>query len=414
MTESAKFPFRTLLPLAIATIFSIFAMGVIIPILPFFVISLGGDAAHAPYIFSAFSLAALLSAPLWGAMSDRYGRKTILLISMVGTLLSYAWLGFADSLWQLYAARMVAGLSAGWMATLQAYVADVTNDDQRAKGMGLMGASFGIGFTFGPAMGALIMSSDRLADGGMLPVAAYHIPSLIALISSGLSLLVIGFFLTSPSIQHQNQALQKQIGQYGVIARWFSPDALRNRKILSLLLLYFSVFLVFTAIEGVFAIWAAAKLGYGPKQVGYLLAYGGFITILVQGGLIGRLSKSIGEVNCVKLALLSLFLALFSFIIADGILMLLLGMGLLALAMGLHNPGMQSLISKAAPDHHKGRVLGTAQSVMSLARVLGPAWGGIVFGLYGVSAPYMVGLIAIACIGIFGSHYLSSFTLTRR
>ena len=158
-----------------------------------------------------------------------------------------------------------------------------------------------------------------------------------------------------------------------------------------LLRLYFLVFIVFTAVEGVFAIWAAARLSLGPGQVGYILAYGGMITILVQGGLIGRLTHYCGEKWLVITALGLLASALFLLANADNMKSLILAMTLLALAMSLHNPAMQSLLSQQAPEERRGLVMGAAQSTMSLARVIGPVWGAQAFALFSPSAPYWIG-----------------------
>lgn len=390
-----KFPFKKLLFLALATALAIFAMGIIIPIIPFYLKSLGGEAQHAPYIYSIFSLAALLSSPLWGSLSDKYGRKQIMLIALFGTALSYGWLSVANDIWHVYGARAMAGLTAGWMATSQAYIADVTDKKHRAKGMGLMGAAFGVGFTLGPALGAFLFSDLDLND---ITRDDFILPSLIALGLSFAAMLLVWVKVKEPEKHASNALKQHDVQQFGILARWFSPAALQSKKIFYLILLYFAVFLVFTAVEGVFAIWAAAKMGFGPKQVGYLLAYGGLITIFIQGGLIAKLAKTIGEAKTVILALINLAIALALFGISDHLWEILLAMSFLALAMGLHNPSMQSLISQNAPEAHRGRIMGTAQSAMSFARILGPAWGAQAFGLIDISAAFWIGLVFIALI----------------
>ena len=397
----SSFPLKALLPAALTTMLAIFAMGLIVPIIPFYVVSMGGEEADTPYIFSTFSLAALISAPLWGALSDRYGRRRVMMLSLIGTVLSYGLLTIADDLIMLYGARIVAGLSAGWMATLQAYVADVTTREQRAKGMGLMGAAFGIGFTAGPGLGAMLFIGK---DHAQLTGNDFILPSLIALGLSLAALLLGAFSLKEPERQRQDEVLQQELNRYGILARWFSPVVFKTPSVTPLLLLYFCVFIVFTAVEGVFAMWAFITLDFGPMEVGYILAFGGFITIGIQGGLIGYLTGKLGEQRVVLCALIALMLALVGLYHTQSLAMLLLSMLLLALAMGLHNPAMQSLISLSAPDLHRGRVLGTAQSAMSLSRVLGPAWGAVIFGLFSVKTPFLIGfcfLVPVTLIAFF-------------
>ncbi len=389
------FPFRQLLPIAFATSLAIFAMGIIIPLMPFYVTTMGGSDANAPYIYSVFSLAALIAAPFWGNLSDRYGRKNILMISLMGTVASYLWLALASDLWQLYGARVLAGITAGWMATSQAYIADVTLTKHRAKGMGLMGAAFGIGFTLGPALGGILFSG-KLEK--FLTPHDFLIPCLISMALSLFALGMIALVLQEPN--HHNQDLQKKkiLETYGFWANWFSPVLYKSPILMKYLGLYFCVFLVFTSIEGIFAIWSATILNYGPSQVGMVLAYGGLITIFIQGGLIGKLTQKYGEAKVVMVAILCLMIALALLIATHSMMVLLLAMSFLSLAMGLHNPAMQSLISKSAPPEHQGLILGNAQSAMSFARVLGPAWGALSFGAFTAQTPHWIGLIFLTMV----------------
>lgn len=396
------FPFRALLPLAIATALAIFGMGVIIPILPFYVTSMGGSEEHAPYIFSLFSLSALIASPFWGALSDRYGRKSIMILALIGTIISYLWLGFATSLWQLYAARIVAGLSAGWMATSQAYISDVTHESQRAKGMGMMGAAFGIGFTLGPGLGAILFANKQTDS---LVASDFTIPSMLALTLSLLAVILVFFKVKEPEKQKHN--LQKEenlIKSHGFFSKWINIEVLKAPGVFPFIFLYFAVFLVFTAVEGVFAIWAFVVLDYGPKEVGILLSYSGLITIFVQGGLIGKLSSRFGEQVVVRIGITSLFFSLIIFSMTTSLIGLIVAISLLSLAMGLHSPAMQSLISRVAPIEYRGSVMGTAQSTMSMARVLGPAWGTLAFGFISPQAPFWIGAIFLIILTLIANY----------
>ena len=358
-------------------------MGVLIPLMPFYLTALGGQDTTAPYLFAMFSLSAFISTPFWGRLSDKIGRKPVLMISLAGTMIAYFWLAFANSVPELFGARILAGLTAGWMVAAHSTIADITSQNQRAKGMGMLGAAFGIGFTLGPGTGGLMMDK-----GPVVPLPEdFRLPALLSLVLAGAAFLILLIFLKEPSRKIEPAPPTKE----NFLQIWIPLEVFRLDGITPLLRLYFLVFLVFTAVEGVFAIWAAARLSLGPGQVGYILAYGGMITILVQGGLIGRLASQCGEKWLVIAALAFLSSALFLLAIADNTPILIVAMTLLALAMSLHNPSMQSLLSQQAPEEKRGLVMGAAQSTMSLARVIGPVWGAQAFALFSPTAPYWIG-----------------------
>ena len=361
-------------------------MGVLIPLMPFYLTALGGQDTIAPYLFAMFSLSAFISTPFWGRLSDKIGRKPVLMISLAGTMIAYLWLAFASSVPELFGARILAGLTAGWMVAAHSTIADLTPQNQRAKGMGMLGAAFGIGFTLGPGTGGLMMDK-----GPVIPLPEdFRLPALLSLGLAGAAFFILMIFLKEPRLK-SDSAPDTDNKRQNFLQLWVPLEVFRLDGITPLLRLYFLVFLVFTAVEGVFAIWAAARLSLGPGQVGYILAYGGMITILVQGGLIGRLASQCGEKWLVIAALAFLSSALFLLAIADNIPILIVAMTLLALAMSLHNPSMQSLLSQQAPEEKRGLVMGAAQSTMSLARVIGPVWGAQAFALFSPTAPYWIG-----------------------
>jgi len=357
-------------PLILATMFNIIGLGTVVPVLPLQTVALGGADGAAPLIFSAFSAAAVVSAPLWGWASDRIGRRPVLLASAGLTLISYLWLAVADGLLDLYGSRILAGLAAGWFAAAAAYVADVTGEADRAKGMGLLGAAFGVGFTIGPFMGGTLAGSED---------PNFALPALTAAGFTGLCVLIALTLLKEPA-RHKAERPER-----------FATGVLRDRRISLLLMLHFTIHLVFTAMEGVFAIWAAANFGLGVREVGFYLAFSGLITVLVQGGLVRVIVPKLGEARVLILAAALLAATMLSILAVQAPLMILIPMGLLALGIGLHNPSMQSLLSQTAPQDLKGGALGTAQSAQSMARIIGPAWGAAVFSAFGSDAPFMVG-----------------------
>jgi MFS transporter, DHA1 family, tetracycline resistance protein len=382
---------RPILPLILATVFSIIGLGIIVPVLPFQVTALGGEKGAAPLIFSAFSMAAVISAPVWGWLSDRIGRKPVLLASALATVLSYLWLANVEGLAEVYTSRVMAGLAAGWFTAAAAYVSDVTSDADRAKGMGMLGAAFGVGFCIGPGLGAWAVGGDA---------PNYALPAYAAAGCAALGLLIAVLFVKEPARHSDDQIVR------------FATNVLRNNNISLLLVLHFTSHLVFTAMEGVFAIWAAAKFGLGAREVGYYLAFSGLITVLVQGGLVRRIVPIFGEAQVIIFAAGTLTATMLAILIVDAPIMILLPMGLLAIGMGLHNPAMQSLLSQIAPKAMRGGTLGNAQSAQSFARILGPAWGAAVFSAFGPDSPFIIGAVIFVGATIFAYYLARRFPKT--
>ena len=376
---------KRLLPLVAATICTIIGLGIITPVLPYLTKGVGASDALVAMIFSAFSAASFLASPGWGRLSDIIGRKPVLLISAGLTVLSYIWLGMATNLWEVYASRIMAGLSAGWLATAQAYVSDVTSAEKRTRGMGLLGASFGIGFTIGPGLGALVLT---VSDGGYLFV------TLASAFFSLAGLTVAWFFVGEPQ-RDKVKVRQK-----------FSPlILLKNHDIARICGLYFLIYLMFTAMEGTFALWGLTRFGLTPAELGLFLVFGGVTNALIQGGLIGVLNKKFGEARLVTFGVVAMFCAMVSMLGVQEKWQILLPMALFSCAMGLVIPAVQSMLTRLADEDSKGVVTGAGQSMASLARILGPIWGGVAFS-YGVSLPYSIASILL--IPIAGWAFLLS------
>lgn len=363
---------KRVLPLAGANCISIIALGINIPLLSFYVVTLGGTEYEAIVIFAIFSAASFLVSPLWGRLSDRIGRKPAMMAALGLTIVSYIWLGLADNLWEIFGSRVLAGLSSGWMSIPLAFVGDVTTRENRAKGMGLIGAGFGVGFTIGPFLQAVLVGDRANPD--------FTLPIMVAAGFATLGLLIVMAFVKEPTKHREDD-------------RHVSARIFKDKNIVGLLAIYFSVFLVWTGVEGVFALWCLREFDLGPADVGMFLGFGGIITALVQGGLIGRLVKKHGEGKIVITGVLILVASLMILYQASDIWMIYLAMGLFGVAMGLHTPAMQSLFSRVAPAGRQGEVMGAAQSANSLARVIGPAWAGLVFVSLGHSMPYLIGAL---------------------
>jgi len=285
-------------------------------------------------------------------------------------------------LWMLFAARAFGGACAGNIAAAQAYIADITGPEERARGMGLIGAAFGLGFIIGPALGGLIAGTDPATADTETP----------AWVAAGLSVLALcGVLLllpeSLPAAGRDRTAARSRLGAVMGVLR---------RPILSrLILVFFLVILAFAGMESTFALWAIEQFGWGPRQVGYVFAYVGVLSAVLQGGMIGRLARRFGEERLLLGGLTLIGLGLLVMTLAHSLALLLAAVTGLALGMGLTQPSLNSLISRRAGGDEQGEVLGVSQSVGSLSRVLGPFAAGFCFASLGPSAAFWWGAILV-------------------
>ena len=375
------------MPALILIVFiDLLGFGLIIPILPFYAEHFGASPGIVTLLMASYSLMQFIAAPIIGSLSDQYGRRKVILISLAGTCVAYVLMAYASTLVMLFVARALAGLFAGNIAAAQAYIADVTTPENRARGMGLFGAAFGLGFIFGPVIGGYLTE----------PVAGHINFHVAPLTAAGLS--VLAAVLTILILKESRSVSVTSVRLRG----WFSPilAAVRRTDMKPLVFLFLLVMFVFAGLEATIAMWAERQFSWGPREVGRLFAYVGVVAAVVQGGLIGHATRRWGEARVVGLGLCGLVIGFAAMPLAQNMTVLLVATALLAGGFGLCNPALNSLISRRASSESQGAVLGMAQSCASLARILGPAFAGTVFGTWGRHAPYLIGaallLIAIA------------------
>lgn len=352
-----------LLVIFITVFINLIGFGIFIPLLPFYARSPQFNAAPRTIglLFASYSIMQFLFSPLLGRLSDRYGRRPLLLLSMIGTGISFLILGGATTLWMLFVGRILDGITGGNIAIAQAYIADVTRPEERAKGMGLIGAAFGLGFTFGPLIG------------GTLSRFGISVPFFFAAgLSFGNAALI--YFLLPETLGPEERR------KHTAGVSWKERTRqLAQPRLLSVLFIYFLFIVAFSIMTTVFALYTMYRFGYDAQANGYLLAFIGVIAVVIQGGLIGYLTKHFGELRLILLGLLLLALSLSAmpFIRPDtgGLIALLMVVAVIAIGNSFAAPTLTSLASKSVNAENQGGALGLTQSTASLARVVGPLIG---------------------------------------
>ncbi|HEV8367452.1 MAG TPA: MFS transporter [Pyrinomonadaceae bacterium] len=337
--------------------------GIVIPVLPFYAEGTIFNATPRTVglLFASYSIMQLVFSPILGRLSDKYGRRPVLFISIIGTGVGFLILGFAQTVFMLFVGRILDGITGGNISTAQAYIADITTKENRAKGMGLVGAAFGLGFIFGPAIG------------GILSRWGTHIPFFFA---GGLCFAnaVLLYFTLPETVTKDHPARQSAAGGRGLSQL---VQSLKDPRLAFVLTIYFLFIVAFSIMTTSFSLYTMFRFGYDAQHTGYLFAYVGLIAVVIQGGLIGKLVKRFGELPLVIFGAfcfaVSLFAVPFVGPVAGGLAALLIGGGVFSMGNSLATPALTSLASKSVGSADQGTVLGVTQSVASLARAVGPS-----------------------------------------
>jgi MFS family permease len=371
----------------------VLGLTIMIPLLPFYAEKLGASPTQVGWLVGVYALCQLFSGPLLGRMSDHVGRKPLLIVSQIGTLIGFLITALAGTLWVVFLGRIIDGATAGNLSLAQAYISDVTKPEERAKSFGVIGIAFGLGFLIGPAISGFLSQFD------------YRMPILAAALMSFTSILATTFLL--PSVANVHAVRNKPSGpggrrlslvQWGGYARYFRQPALG-----SLLLQYLVFTFSFAMFVSALALFVERRLSwhgkpFGPEQTGYVWAYAGFLGICLQGPGLGRLVKRFGEhaLNRTGFAAYVVGYALLAF--THSISWLLLSTTVLALG-GLVRPTLTSMITQQTPREEQGTVLGLTQSLTSVSQIVGPPLAGLLIQ-HNLLTGWGLALAAVSLLGV--------------
>ncbi len=356
------------------------------------------------FLGSLYSLLQFVFAPIWGRLSDRYGRKPILLLTISGNTLGYLLWAFSGSFWLLIASRILSGTSSGNLSVATAAVADITSVEKRSKGMALVGVAFGLGFLVGPAIGGFSSLVDLTAHSPelvRLGINPFSVPAFIAFSLSLLNLLWVAFRFdeTLPSEKRQSR-LERQLPGFKLsqfLGGGASPVKRTN-------LVYFIFILAFSGMEFTLTFLSLERLGYQPVDNAKMFLYIGFALILVQGGLVHSLVPKFGEKRLLLSGIISGSLAFAFLAFASTWIFFYIGLGLLALGAGLSTPTLTALVSLYSSEKEQGRVMGAFRSSGSLGRAIGPLMAAAVYWYFGSRVSYLYGSLVILlplCLALF-------------
>ena len=399
-----------LMTVFLAVLIDLMGFGIVLPLLPFYASNFHATPIQIGLLYSIFSFAQLIFSPIWGSLSDHFGRRPVMLISTFGAVIAYTVFAFANSLALLFISRLIAGIMGGNISTAQAYVADVTTHEDRAKGMGLIGAAFGIGFVMGPALASALIHPKFLDLMNIHTKYKFLVPGIFAAILSLSSFLLVLFKLPETIQKSRNK---QRVIRSGVFSKSFWNMIFETRTkegkhffallIFSMFLLAFSQATLYSS----FPLFCNLNLNFPAEHVGILFVYMGLIAILIQGGLIKILTKNFGETPLFLtgniLLMAGLFLIPFSRSMTD----LLFFLGILSVGGSLNMPTLNSLISKEVKPDQYGSALGTAQGMGSLGRVIGPTWGGFLYH-YNYHLPFLLTACLISLAIYVGFKLISS------
>lgn len=370
----------------IAVFVNFMGYGMVVPLMPLFVQQQSGGAALVGALGATYAVMELFASPVIGALSDRFGRRPVLIACVTGTMLAYIMLGLAQSLAVIFLAVALDGITGGTLATAYAYVADVTTPENRSRGMGMVGAAFGLGVIAGPAFG------------GLLSQYGLALPALIAAGVAGANI-VFGLLVLPESLPRERRAATPALQTFNWVGQ--VTNLLRMLPIRNLLIGMFLLNLAFAGLQNNFPLYSQVGFGWTPRENGVFFAFVGICAVFIQGVLYARIQPRFGERLLSQAGLVCMAVGLAAMALAPLAWMLYPAVAVVALGTGSAIPSLTGLVSQRLPTGAQGRLMGGTQAILGLAMIGGPLIGGLVFEQIAPAGPYALGAaLALAALAV--------------
>lgn len=379
---------------ALVTIFfvvfiDLMGFGLILPLLPFIAEKFQANAFQIGLLTAAYSFFQFIASPILGRLSDRYGRKKLLILSQFGSMIGFILLGLAQSLPLLFLSRIIDGTTGGNISIAQAYIADITDSKNRAKGMGVLGAAFGLGFILGPVIG------------GLLARFGFWVPAFFAAAVSALTIFVTAAFLQETVDGTQSRTKEKTKFSFEKM-----KSVLTTQPLGLLIIVFFLINFAFSGMQGTFSLWAEATYGWGPSEIGYIFAYIGVLSVLIQLKVLPWVIRKYGDATTLLMGVPLLALGLLLIPLSTHLAILMVANALLILGNSLTNPTISALASENVAPEEYGGTLGLLQSSASFGRIIGPILAGELFHVISKDAPFVASGVTLIITYLILEKYL--------
>ncbi|MBL8102081.1 MAG: MFS transporter [Anaerolineales bacterium] len=383
---------KRLFSIILVVFIDLLGFSLILPLLPYYAETFSASQTTTGILIASYALMQLIGAPILGRLSDRFGRRPVLLLSVFGTFLGFLLLGFANALWMLFASRILDGLTGGNLSVAQAYISDVTDEKSRSKGLGMIGAAFGLGFIIGPV------------TGGLLSQWGYAVPAFAAAAISLINLILIYVWLPESLTEEKRSQMPEKRPAVTLNALFV---AFQRPFTGSILITRFFFGLAFAIFQTIFALYALAKFNLTARDTGFVLTYVGVLSVIVQGFLVGRLTNRYREDLLITASVVLMGISLLGWALAPSVIWLYIIMTPTALSGGRLNTLLSSTLTKAVAPQEIGGILGLSAAVESSTRIIAPILGGVLLQQIGTWAPGIFGAVLMA--GVSGYVFIKIY-----
>jgi DHA1 family tetracycline resistance protein-like MFS transporter len=378
---------KRLFSILLVVFIDLLGFSLILPLLPYYAETFSATQFQTGLLIAVYALMQLIGAPILGRLSDRFGRRPILLVSVFGTFIGFLLFGFATTLWMLFAARILDGITGGNLSVAQAYITDVTDAKNRAKGLGLIGAAFGLGFIIGPV------------TGGLLSQYGYNVPAFVAAGLSLINLVLIYAWLPESLTKERLEQAREQKQPKVTLEALFT--ALKRPFTGSILITRFFFGLAFAIFQTIFSLYALAKFNLSARDTGFVLTYVGILSVFVQGFLVGRLTSRFREDVLITFSVALMAVSLLGWALAPSVFWLLVVLTPTAISGGTLNTLLSSTLTKAVAPQEIGGILGLSAAVESSTRIIAPILGGALLERVGAWSPGAFGTIVMVGVTVY-------------